>query len=307
MPTISPCLWFDDDAEDAAEWYVDLLPESSITGTTRYPEGVDNPSGKPRGSVMTVEFELASVPFTALNGGPVFTPNPSISFILNFDPSRDSHAREQLEATWEALSEDGTPLMPLDEYPFSALYGWIQDRFGVTWQLMLTDPDGDDRPFLVPSLMFVGDVVGQAETAMNHYTTVFEHSHQGEIVRYPPGMAPDQEGTMMFADFTLADQWMACMDSAQEHDFTFNEGVSLQIYCADQDEVNYYWDALTADGGEEGQCGWLTDRFGVRWQVVPTRLSEMTTTGDAGYERVFNAMLDMKKLDIEALETAYRA
>ncbi|MDX1747691.1 MAG: VOC family protein, partial [Halobacteriales archaeon] len=250
MPTISPCLWLDDQAEEAAAFYTDLLPDSSITGTSHYPERFDNPSEKPRGSVMTVEFELASVPFTALNGGPGFTPNPSISFILNFDPSRDPQAHDTLEATWEALSESGSPLMPLDEYPFSELYGWVQDRFGVSWQLILTDPEGEDRPFLVPSLMFVGDVVGRAEEAMDVYTSVFENARRGATVRYPDGMEPEQEGTIMFADFTLDDQWFACMDSAQAHDFAFDEGVSLQILCTDQDEVDRYWDALTAEGGE---------------------------------------------------------
>lgn len=305
MPTISPCLWFNDQAEEAAAFYTDLLPNSSTTGTTRYPTGVDNPSEKPPGSVLTVEFELAGVPFTALNGGPDFTPNPSISFMLNFDPSQDPDARESLEATWEALSDGGTPLMPLDEYPFSELYGWVQDRFGVSWQLILSDPEGEDRPFLVPSLLFVGDVVGRAEEAMDVYTAVFENARRGETARYPAGMEPEQEGTLMFADFTLDDQWFACMDSAQEHDYTFSEGISLQILCANQDEVDHYWDALTADSGEEGPCGWLTDRFGVSWQVVPRSLVEMMTAGEAGYERAFEAMLEMKKLDIEALEEAF--
>lgn len=305
MPTIAPCLWFDDQAEDAVALYIGLFPDSRIAAASRYPESFDNPSEKPRGSVMTVAVELAGTPFTLLNGGPAFEPNPSISFILNFDPSQDPKARENLEATWEALSEGGESLMALDEYPFSDLYGWVQDRFGVSWQLILSDPEGEDRPFLVPSLMFVGDVVGRAEAAIDFYTSVFENSRRGATARYPSGMEPDQEGTLMFADFTLDGEWFACMDSAQEHDFTFNEGISLQVLCTDQDEVDHYWDALTADGGEEGQCGWLTDRFGVSWQVVPTSFVEMMKAGEAGYERVFKAMLDMKKLDIEALEAAY--
>lgn len=306
MPTVSPCLWFDDQAEEVTAFYTGVLPDSTITATSRYPQGFDNPSEKPRGSVMTVEFELAGVPFTALNGGSVFAPNPSISFMLNFDPSQDPQARENLEATWEALSKDSAALMPLDTYQFSELYGWVQDRFGVSWQLILSNPEGEDRPFLVPSLMFVGDVAGRAEEAMDFYTSVFENAHRGITARYPPGMEPEQEGTLMFADFLLDGQWLACMDSAQKHDFNFNEGISLQILCTDQAEVDHHWDALAADGGEEGLCGWLTDQFGVSWQVVPTSLVEMMTAGEVGYERVFKTMLDMKKLDIEALEMAYR-
>ena len=307
VSSISPCLWFDDRAEEAATFYTDVFPDASVTGTTRYPENVDNPSKKPRGSVMTVEFEIAGVAFTALNGGPGFTPNPSISFILNFDPSQNPQAREDLQVIWDVLSEGGTPLMPLDEYPFSDRYGWIQDRFGVSWQLILSDAEEDDRPFLVPSLMFAGDVVGRAEEAMRFYTSVFEQADRGETVRYPAGMEPDQEGTIMFADFTLNEQWFACMDSAQEHEFSFDEGVSLQILCSDQDEVDYFWDALTADGGEEGPCGWLTDTFGVSWQVAPAMLREMIHADDPGSERVFQAMLGMQKLDIAGLESAYQA
>ena len=306
MTSISPCLWFDDQAEAAAACYTDLFPDASITGTARYPEHVENPSGKPPGSVMTVAFEVAGVPFTALNGGPTIAPNPSISFMLHFDPGRDPEAREHLEATWEALSAGGSPLMPLDEYPFSDLYGWVEDRFGVSWQLILSDPEGEDRPFLVPSLLFVGDVAGRAEEAMDWYTTVFEDARRGATARYPPGMAPEREGTLMFADFTLAGQWFACMDSAQEHEFAFGEGISLAVRCADQDEADHYWEALAADGGEAGQCGWLEDRFGVSWQVVPERVDELLAAGDAGAERAFEAMLGQQKLDLAALEAAYR-
>lgn len=310
MPTIAPCLWFDDQAEQAAKLYTGLFPDSSITGTSHYPESFDNPSEKPRGSVMTVEVELAGTPFTLLNGGPHVTPNPSISFILNFDPSRDPEARERLDATWEALMPDGQVRMPLDTYPFSKRYGWIEDRFGVNWQLMLTDPEGEARPFLVPSLMFVGDVAGRAEEAIELYTSLFEDGRRGTEARYPAGMEPEVEGTLMFADFKIAGQWIACMDSANPgHAFSFNWGVSLQILCEDQDEIDRYWEALTADGGKESQCGWLQDTFGVSWQVVPTRLAEMMEAGEAGgkgYERAFQAMLEMEKLDLAALEAAFQ-
>lgn len=309
MPTIAPCLWFDDEAEQAAKLYTSLLPDASITGTARYPETFDTPGDKARGSVVTVELEIAGLPFTLLNGGPEFTPNPSISFFLNFDTSKDPEAREHLDATWEGLAEDGQVRMPLDEYPFSERYGWIEDRFGVNWQLMLTDPEGDERPFVVPSLMFVGDVAGRAEEAIELYTSVFENATRGTEARYGPDQEPEEEGSMMFADFTLDGQWFAAMDSANpEHAFSFDEGVSLQILCDDQAEVDHYWEALTAEGGEASQCGWLADRFGVSWQVIPVRYLEMLSEGEAGdpgYERSFQAMMEMEKLDIAALEAAF--
>lgn len=308
MPMIAPCLWFDDEAEPAAELYTSLFPDARVTGVSRYPQSFDNPSQKPRGSVMTVEFEIAGTPFTALNGGPYFKTNPSISFFLNFDPSKDPDARKRLDATWERLAEGGKVLMPIDEYPFSARYGWVQDRFGVSWQLILSDPDGPERPFVVPSLLFVGPNAGRAEEAIGFYRSVFRDSGEGVTARYPAGMAPDREGTIMYADFQLAGQWFAAMDSAQEHAFGFNEAVSLQIPCRDQAEVDRYWEALS-EGGEEGPCGWLKDRFGVSWQVVPEGFIEIMKKGEAagpGYERAFQAMLEMKKLDVKALEDAWK-
>src|SRR5690625_3581162 len=123
----------------------------------------------------------------AINGGPLFQFNPSISFFVNFDPARDKHARENLDQLWEKLSQGGTPLMPLQEYPFSKRYGWIQDKYGLTWQLILTDPDGEERPFIVPSLMYVQDMCGKAEEASDFYLSVFNESKRGEIARYPAG------------------------------------------------------------------------------------------------------------------------
>jgi predicted 3-demethylubiquinone-9 3-methyltransferase (glyoxalase superfamily) len=306
---IAPCIWFDDAAEAAATFYTDLFPDARILATSRYPKGFDNPAGKPRGSVVTVEFEIAGVHFTALNGGPHLRPNPSISCILNFDPSRDPKARENLDATWAALSEGGRALMPLDAYPFSPRYGWTTDRFGVSWQLILSDPSGDPRPFVVPSLLFTGAVAGRAEEAIAFYTSVFEDSRTGLVARYGEGQAPDVPGTIMYADFMLDGQWLAAADSAQAHAFAFDEGVSLQVLCDSQAEVDRFWSKLS-EGGEEGVCGWLKDGFGVSWQVVPTRLIEMMTAGaadGAGYERAFREMLGMKKLDLGKLESAFSA
>ncbi len=308
MLTIAPCIWFDGQAEQAAKLYTSVFPDSRATGTSRYPENVDNPSGRPPGSVMTVELELAGQPFTLLNGGPHVEPNPSISFILNFDPSEDPQAREHLDTTWEVLAQGGEVRMPLDTYPFSERYGWVEDRYGVNWQLMLSDPEGDPRPFIVPSLLFVGDVAGRAEEAIDLYTSVFEDAGRGIVARYGPDQEPEEEGTLMFADFKLEDQWFAAMDSAHDHAFTFNEGVSLQVLCEDQAQIDRYWDALTAGGGKQGPCGWLTDRFGVSWQVLPTSFIEMMKAGEGagkGSERAFQAMLGMGKLDAAVLEATF--
>ena len=128
----------------------------------------------------------------AISAGPLFKFNPSVSFFVNFDPSRDPQAREHLDATWAKLSEGGQALMPLDAYPFSPRFGWVQDRYGVSWQLILTDPSGEPRPAIMPSLMFTGEVCGKAEEAGAFYRSVFDGSRAGRLVRYPEGMAAGQ-------------------------------------------------------------------------------------------------------------------
>jgi predicted 3-demethylubiquinone-9 3-methyltransferase (glyoxalase superfamily) len=129
-----------------------------------------------------------------------------------------------------------------------------------------------DRLSIVPSLMFVGAVCGKAEEAIEFYQSVFKNSRRGSVTRYPKRMEPDKEGTIMFADFTIENQWFAATDSAREQKFNFNEAISFIIKCATQDEIDFYWKKLSADPKGE-QCGWCKDKFGVSWQVQPTILN----------------------------------
>ncbi len=295
---ISPHLWFDKEAKEAAEFYASIFPNSKMTNITTL-------HNTPSGDVDTVSFELWGQKFMAISAGPLFKFNPSVSFFVNFDPSREENVRKKLDAMWEKLSEGGTALMPLDKYPFSERYGWIEDKYGVSWQLILTDPEGDPRPPIVPSLLFVSDVCGKAEEAMNFYSSVFKNSKQGLIARYPKGMEPDQEGTLMFADFMLENQWFAAMDSAHEHQFNFNEAISFMVNCTTQEDVDYLWEKLSAVPEAE-QCGWLKDKYGVSWQIIPTALGELfSSPNPEKSQRVMQAMLQMKKIDIKALEEAY--
>jgi predicted 3-demethylubiquinone-9 3-methyltransferase (glyoxalase superfamily) len=242
--------------------------------------------------------------FQAISAGPVFTINPSISFIVNFDPGDDSDAAARIDRVWGQLEDGGIVLMPLGEYPFSKRFGWIQDRYGVSWQLILSDPSGDPRPAIVPALTFVGDVAGKAEEAVDFYVSVLGEAERGQLVRYPEGMAPEKPGTVMFSDFRLVDTWFTAMDSAREHHFSFNEAVSLMISCADQAEIDRYWEQLSAVPEAE-QCGWLKDRYGVSWQVVPAELQEMMSGSREQLDRVTQALLPMKKLDVAELRAAY--
>jgi predicted 3-demethylubiquinone-9 3-methyltransferase (glyoxalase superfamily) len=298
MSTITPHLWFDTQAKDAAEFYAAVFPDSSVTNVTTLR---DTPSG----DCDVVSFRVQGQDFMAISAGPLFTINPSISFLVNFDPSRDDDATGLLDRVWAQLVDGGSALMPLDAYPFSKRYGWVQDRYGVSWQLILTDPAGDPRPVIVPALMFVGDVSGKAEEATDFYLEVFGDTERGQLVRYPEGIAPEVPGTIMFSDLRLGDTWLAAMDSAREHDFAFNEAVSLMIRCADQAEIDRYWDMLSAVPEAE-QCGWLKDRYGLSWQITPADLDEMLHNGTPEQiARVTQAFLPMKKFDLAVLHTAY--
>ena len=299
MQKMTPHLWFDTQAKEAAEFYVSAFGNGSkITNITTLH---DTPSG----DCDVVSFTLPGLEFMAISAGPLFVINPSISFILNFDPSKDPQARKHLDSLWEKLFQEGKALMPLEKYPFSDHYGWVQDRFGVSWQLMLTDPKGNPRPFITPSLLFVGDNAGKAEEAIDFYISVFKNAKRGFTACYPKGSEPDKEGTLMYADFQLENQWFAAMDSAHEHKFAFNEAISLMVNCASQEEIDALWSKLSAHPASE-QCGWLKDRFGVSWQITPSRMQEMMQKGTPEQiARVTQAFLPMKKFDLAALEKAF--
>jgi len=296
---IIPHIWFDNQVLEAVQFYTEVFEDSAIIHVTKLE---DTPSG----DCDLVWFSLSGYQFMAMNAGPYFKPNPSISFFVNFDPGSDPQAKEHLDQLWNKLSEGSTILMPLGEYPFSSHYGWIQDTFGLSWQLILTRAEGEPRPKIIPSLLFVNTVNGKAEEATRFYQSVFKQSKMGEIARYPGGMEPNLEGSAMFIDFMLEGQWFAAMDSGYEHPFSFNEGISLMIECDSQEEVDSYWQQLSSDPKAE-QCGWLKDRYGLCWQVSARRIDEMLYTGTQEQRnRVTQAFLEMKKIDIAKLENAFR-
>jgi predicted 3-demethylubiquinone-9 3-methyltransferase (glyoxalase superfamily) len=295
---IAPHLWYETQAKEAAEFYCSLFPDSKLRNITTL-------HNTPSGDCDVVSFQLSGQPFMAISAGPLFKFNPSVSFFLNFDPSKDRKAKENIDAVWKKLSLGGTTLMPLDKYPFSERYGWIQDKYGLSWQLILSNPDGEERPFIVPSLMFVGVACGKADEAIDFYGSVFDGSIRGKTARYGKGQEPEKEGSILFADFAIGNQWFAAMDSARTHDFSFNEAISLIVTCDTQEEIDYFWQRLSA-APEAEQCGWLKDKYGLSWQITPTGLNEMMRNGTREQiDRVTRAFLPMKKFDIAKLQKAY--
>jgi len=298
---ITPCLWFDEQAEEAAKFYTSVFMNSRVGKTTRYGKEGYEIHGRPAGTVMTVEFEIHGQTFTALNGGPVFKFTPAVSFLVACS------TKKEVDAIWERLSERGTALMELGEYPFSGRYGWTQDRYGLSWQVMFMG-DRKMKQKITPTLMFVGEQCGKAEAAINYYTSVFSNAGIGDILRYGKGEEPDKEGAIKHADFLLENQGFAAMDSAHKHNFTFNEAISFQVHCDTQEELDRYWERLSQGGDEKAQqCGWLKDKYGVSWQVVPKILSGLVGNPDSkNSQRAMKALLQMKKIDIERLKQAYQ-
>lgn len=291
MSKITPHLWFDTQAVEAAEFYTATFRDSTVTDVTTIH---DTPSG----DTDIVSFELWDHPFTAISAGPLFEFNPSVSFLVSCDTA------EEVDSLWDRLSDGGTPLMPLDRYPFSDRYGWTEDRYGLSWQIMHAGQQQVGQR-ITPTLMFVGDVHGRAEEAIGFYTSLFPDSKVGDVLRYGTDEAPDVEGTVKHAGFSLAGQRFAAMDSAQDHRFGFNEAISFMIDCDTQEEIDRYWDALSAVPEAE-QCGWLKDRYGLSWQVVPADLDRLLRTGTEDQTaRVTAAFLEMKKFDLAELRRAY--
>lgn len=275
---IYPCIWFDGNAKDAAEFYCSVFKESSIKQS--------NP--------LVVIFELCGKQFMGLNGGPMFKVNPSISFFVS------CASIEQTNEVWNKLIDGGSAMMPIDKYPWSERYGWLKDKFGVTWQIMVHNKQDEAKQTICPSMLFTNDKFGKAEEAVKLYTSVFANSNIEVLIPYPEG--DTNAGKVMFSEFKLNGYNMIAMDGPGNHAYTFNEGLSLVVNCDTQDEIDYYWNRFTADGGQESQCGWLKDKFGVSWQIVPSVLGKLMT-GPAA-QKVMQAFMKMKKFIIADLEKA---
>lgn len=294
MQRIVPCLWFDKEVKEATQYYVDVFPNSKINSIVTL-------NDTPAGSTDLVSFDILDYSFIAINGGPDFKFNTSISFIVTFDQKKDKDAKGELYSIWNKLLDGGEVLMPLEEYPFSESYGWVQDKFGVSWQLILLD----GLPRIIPSLQFAGDVCGKAFDATEFYISIFDNSNRDSIYYYPVENNQNTESLIMFTDFYLDKLCFAANDNIENKDKKFNEAISLIINCENQEEIDYYWNKLSNDPGSEA-CGWLKDKYGLSWQVNPIVLDEMMVKGSKEQiDRLTKTILPMKKLDIIKLVDAF--
>ncbi|OJF92416.1 VOC family protein [Alkalibacterium sp. 20] len=287
MKRITPYLWFDTEAEEAADFYISLFDNSKITGIYVLE---DTPSG----IATTVNFELAGQPFSAISAGPYFKLNLSLSIMVQCS------TKDEADKLWNALLDGGNELMALGEHSFGKSYGWLEDRYGLSWQILLVDHPISQK--LIPQFLFSNAVNGKAEEALRYYTEVFPESSIEDLHHYKSGDIENPRAKVLFSEFYLAGTQFNAIDDAFESDFTFNEAFSLEILCDDQKEIDYYWEKLSAVP-EADLCGWVKDKFGVSWQIVPASMDELFTTGSREQiNRVTKALLKMKKINIEELE-----
>ncbi|MEN6635439.1 MAG: VOC family protein [Clostridiaceae bacterium] len=290
MQKIIPHLWFDTQAVEAAKWYASIFEQAELTSVTQL-------HGTPSGDVDTVEFTLDGVDLSAISAGPFFELNSSISLMVT------CRSAEEVDALYASLGDGATLLMPLDAYPFSKRYVWLKDRFGLDWQLCYFETNEITQK-IRPVLLFAAEVCGRAEEALMFYRSVFPDALPGYFNHYSPGEAQDPRAKTNYAEMTLMGFQFVAMDHGFGGDEVFNEAFSFMVLCRDQAEIDYYWEKLSAVPEAE-QCGWLKDPFGLSWQIVPEQLSEMLATAlPEEAERITEAFLGMKKLDIAALEQA---
>ena len=293
MQKIIPFFWFNNQAEEAAKFYVSNFKNSRLGNISRYDDASAEVSGKAKDSVMTVDFELEGQTFSALNGGPEFKFSPAVSFSVHCESA------QEVDEFWARFVPGGKVLMELDKYPFSERYGWLEDKYGVSWQFNFSASEQK----IVPSLLFVGRQFGQAENAIKLYTSLIDNSRIGEIIRYEAGEG-DQVGAIKYSTFFLGGQKFIAMESSMDHKFEFSQASSFLINCKTQEEVDRLWDGLSG-GGEKQPCGWLRDKHGVTWQVVPTILNELLNDPDKERaKRAMKAMLKMTKIVINDLKEA---
>jgi predicted 3-demethylubiquinone-9 3-methyltransferase (glyoxalase superfamily) len=276
---IYPCIWFSDNAKEAAEHYCTAFANAEMKICTP----------------MVVTFQINGKQFMGLNGGPYFKPNPSVSFFTVCESA------EEIDIAWNTLTEGGKVMMPLASYPWSNRYGWVEDKYGVSWQLSLGNFTEKQQADTFPSLMFTGDQSGNAEKAMNFYISLFENSSINTIARYEAG-EHDIVGHVKYGQFEMDGYKISAMDSSGPHEFSFDQGVSLVVNCDTQEEIDFFWLNLT-EGGKEDRCGWCQDSFGLWWQIVPSILGSLMADPSKA-PKVMEAFMKMKKFDIEALKTA---
>ncbi|WP_421000330.1 VOC family protein [Carnobacterium maltaromaticum] len=282
----APCLWVDNQVEEMTELYTKVFENGKPLKTLYF---LEDAHGK-IGDILTQSVQLANQEFILLNGGPEFKATPSISYMVTCT------SETQLQVLWQELSEGGKLLMNLAIYPGVGQFGWLEDRFGISWQFSLDQSSSSQK--ITPCFMFSGEQYGNASRAVAEWIEVFQ---SGEILEH----YFNEDSTTKLAKFTLHQQEFMAMDSAVDHDFTFSLANSFYVYCENQKEIDRLWTAITSKGTEM-PCGWMGDRFGVAWQTVTRDMDTMLDRKNLTKAlAVTQAVYGMMKIDSEELRRIY--
>lgn len=269
------CLWYDGNAKEAATLYCSVFKNTKLLSENH----------------LVSMIEIESCKLMLLNGGAHYKHTPAISqFVTSEDEA-------EIEYLFKHLSKDGKVLMPLGKYDWSEYYGWCEDKFGVSWQIY-KGKMSDVKQKIVPCFLFVADSFGKAEEAQNHYINTISNSCSEGILKYQ-NTNTSADGTVMHSQFRLNDAVFMAMDGPGEHHYTFSPATSFVIECETQDEIDYYWERLGKDG-KYNMCGWLDDKYGISWQIVPKILGQLMSDPKRA-PKVADAFLKMKKFDIDVL------
>lgn len=282
----APCLWVDNQVEEMTELYTKVFENGKPLKTLYF---LEDAHGK-IGDILTQSVQLANQEFILLNGGPEFKATASISYMVTCT------SETQLQVLWQELSEGGKLLMNLAIYPGVGQFGWLEDRFGISWQFSLDQSSSSQK--ITPCFMFSGEQYGNASRALAEWIEVFQ---SGEILEH----YSNEDSTTKLAKFTLHQQEFMAMDSAVDHDFTFSLANSFYVYCENQKEIDRLWTAITSKGTEM-PCGWMGDRFGVAWQTVTRDMDTMLDRKNLTKAlAVTQAVYGMMKIESEELRRIY--
>lgn len=272
--TTYPCLWFDNSASEAVGHYLSVFGDGEIL----------------QQSPMVTTAAIRGTKMMFLNGGPMYRPTPATSYFVYCGDVYE------IDRIYAALVDGGTIRMALGEYPWTSRYAWVQDKYGVDWQLDVDDIRSSQK--IVPALLFANEKSGLVKAAMDRYVGIFPESRILLEAPYPES-AGKPAGTLLFAQFRLRDMIVNAMSSPLPHDFDFSPGNSFVVECRDQADIDRFWTDL-GEGGRYDRCGWLADRFGVSWQVVPAILGDLMADPERA-PRVMKAFLQMIKFEIADL------
>lgn len=281
MPSLIPFVWCQNtpkhNAESMAKHYLSIFVWSRLLSFDS----------------MVTQIEIFGCALWLLNGDDQLSPNPSISLSLRIkDKKLTKKIRDALSCWWEVLME-------YEAYDWSPGYGRCNDCFGVSWQVMYDDREETTNHTMIPSFMFTHENAWRAQEAMKLYCDIFPDSGIQDLRRYEAG-GENVEWTINHGEFTLAGQQFIAMDSAMDHGFIFDDGVSLMVITDGQQETDSYRNALVAEWGIERECGWCCDKFGVSRQIIPIQLTQLMSDHDRADEVIENLM-SMKKIVIADL------